>query len=95
MPQPDDYIWLQKIVEKIRSEHQVEPYEVEEVFEGRPRIFRGPKGHYAGEDVYYAMGQTMEGRYLFVIYIKKLDGRALILSARDMTARERRRFGRK
>lgn len=43
----------------------------------------------------YAMGQTVEGRYLFVIYIKKLDGRALILSARDMTARERRRFGRK
>jgi hypothetical protein len=93
--QSDDLIWLTDIVDKIRREHQVEPYEVEEVFAGQPRIFRGPKGHYPREDVYYALGSTDAGRYLFIVYIKKRDGRALILSARDMTAKERRRFGRK
>jgi len=61
MPQPDDYVWLQKIAEKIRSEHLVEPYEVEEVFEGRPRIFRGPKGHCVGEDVYIRHGSDGRG----------------------------------
>jgi uncharacterized DUF497 family protein len=95
MPQPDDFIWIPAIADKIWNNHRVEPEEVEEVFENRPRIFRGPKGHHAGEDVYYALGQTDEGRYLFVVYIKKQDGQALILSARDMTAKERRRFGRK
>ena len=95
MPQPDDFIWIPAIADKIWSKHRVEPEEVENLFENRPRIFRGPKGHYAGEDVYYALGQTDEDRYLFVVYIKKRDGRALILSARDMTTKERRRFGRK
>jgi len=95
MPHPDDFIWIPAIEDKIWNKHRVEPEEVEEVFENRPRIFRGPKGHYPGEDIYYALGQTDEGRYLFVVYIKKQDGQALILSARDMTAKERRRFGRK
>jgi uncharacterized DUF497 family protein len=95
MHQRDDFIWIPDIVDKIWNKHRVEPEEVEQVFENRPRIFRGPKGHYAGEDIYYALGQTDEGRYLFVVYIKKQQGQALILSARDMTAKERQRFGRK
>jgi len=92
--QPNDFIWLPDIVDRIRSKHQVEPHEVGEVFAGKPRIFRGPKGHYPREDVYYASGQTDAGRHLFVIYITKRDGRALILSPRDMTANERQRFSR-
>ena len=92
---PEDLIWLPDIVDKLIEKHQVEPYEVEETFVKRPRVFQGPKGHYPGEDVYYALGQTESGRYLFIVFIKKTDGRGLILSARDMTAKERRRFGRK
>jgi len=95
MTQPDDFLWIPAIATKIWDKHRVEPEEVEEVFENRPRIFCGPKGHRVGEDVYYALGRTGEGRYLFVVYIKKRDGRALILSARDMTAKERQRFGKK
>ena len=72
-----------------------EPYEVEEVFVQRPQVFRGPKGHYPGEDVYYALGRTEAGRYLFIVFIRKVDGQGLVLSARDMTAKERRRLGRK
>ena len=65
------------------------------MFNLRPRVFRGPRGHYPGENVYYALGRTEAGRYLFVVFIRKLDGRGLILSARDMTSKERRKFGRK
>lgn len=92
---PENLIWLPDIVDKLTAKHGVEPNEVEEVFTTRPRVFRGPKGHYPGEDVYYALGRTETGRYLFVVFIRKLDGRGLILSARDMTAKERRKFGRK
>ena len=93
--QPEDLIWLPDIVDKLIEKHGVEPYEVEEVFAGHPRVFRGPKGHYPGEDVYYALGQTEAGRYLFVVFIRKIDGRGLVLSARDMSAKEHRQFSRK
>jgi len=92
---PENLIWLPAIVEKLAEKHQVEPHEVEEIFAETPRIFRGPKGHYPHENVYYALGQTDGGRYLFVVFIRKIDGRILILSARDMTDRERRQVRRK
>lgn len=50
------------------------------------------KGYRQGEDVYSAMGQSARGRYLIVFFIHKKDARALILSARDMTPAERRRY---
>ena len=40
----------------------------------------------------YAYGQTDAGRYLFVVFIYKLNRRALILSARDMTDKERQLY---
>jgi uncharacterized DUF497 family protein len=38
------------------------------------------------------MGQAASGRYLIVFFIYKKDGRAIILSARDMTPAERKRY---
>ncbi len=90
-----DIIWLSEIVEKLRDKHSVEQAEVEQIFARNPRYFRGPKGKRRGENVYYAFGQTEAGRYLVVVYIKKQDGRVLILSARNMTEKERRRYQRK
>ena len=92
---PEDLIWLPDIVDKLIEKHQVETFEVEEVFASYPRVFRGPKGHYPGEDVYYALGRTDAGRYLFIVFIRMKNGQGLVLSARDMTARERRQFSRK
>ena len=40
-------------------------------------------------------GQTEAGRYLACYFVYKKDNRALILSARDMTDAERKRYGRK
>jgi uncharacterized DUF497 family protein len=44
--------------------------------------------------VYSAAGQTDAGRYLIVFFVHKMNGRALILSARDMARKERRTYGR-
>ncbi len=48
-----------------------------------------------GEDVYSAQGRTDAGRYLIVFFIYKPDHLALIVSARDMDAKERRRYERR
>ena len=52
------------------------------------------KGHFRGEDVYRAFGQTDAGRYLVVFFIYKTSREALILSARDMDDKERKSYAR-
>jgi len=89
------YIWREDIVDKLWWKHRVGIEEVEEVFENRPYVEKIAKGHYKGEDVYVAFGQTNAGRYLTIIYIHKLDQRVLINTARKMTDKERKRYGRK
>jgi uncharacterized protein len=53
------------------------------------------KGHVPGENMYAAMGQTEAGRYLIAFFIHKPDGRALILSARNMDNAEKKLYRRK
>lgn len=89
------YIWREEVVEKLWWKHQVTVEEIQEVFANRPRVERMEKGHRKGEDVYVAFGQTEAGRYLTIIFIHKLDHRALINTARDMTTKERKRYGKK
>ena len=82
----EDFDWKAIFAEKLMMKHGVATDEAEEVFFNRPRIRKVGKGRRAGEDVYRALGQTYDGRYLFVIFIyKPFDRAALIVSARDMT----------
>ncbi len=79
-------IWLRDVVDKLISKHQVE---------NNPRIRFVEKGEHTGEDVYLALGQTNEGRYLSVLFVYKQTHEALIISARDMAPKERRQYGKK
>ena len=91
------FIWLERVVEKIQVKHNVSPEEVEEVLLNkihRAKIMKMKKGHFRGEDVYRALGQTEAGRYLAVFFIHKLSDEALILSARNMDRKERRSYAR-
>lgn len=56
-------IWLRNIVDKLAVKHRVEPYEVEQALNEKPKIRFVEKGEYKGEDVYMALGQTNAGRY--------------------------------
>ena len=85
-------IWLRAVVDKLAYKHRLETPEVEEALSNRPKIRRLEKGKRPGEDVYMALGQTDAGRYLTVLFIHKLSHEALILSARDMAPKERRRY---
>ena len=61
-------IWLRDIVDKLIFKHNVETYEVEEVFENNCKFRFVEKGEQKGEDVYLALGRTDDGRYLSVIF---------------------------
>jgi hypothetical protein len=88
-------IWLRAVVDKLAYKHNVDTVEVEEALSNRPQIRRVEKGKRKGEDVYMALGQTDAGRYLSVLFILKADDEALVLSARNMAPKERKRYGQK
>jgi len=89
-------IWLDSVVEKIDSKHGVSREEVCQTLENPGAEFRFvEKGHRRGENVYAALGQTQAGRYLIVFFIHNPDHRTMILTARDMTVAERRRYEKK
>ena len=88
-------IWLEEIVEKLWRKHRVVEAEVEEVLQNRPKFRFVEKGHRTGEDVYAGLGRTEAGRLLIVFFVYKQDAHALIVSARDITPTERKRYERK
>ena len=91
----DDIIWFEAIVQKLAWKHSVLPIEVEEVLAGQRMIFKKESGRVEGEHPYNALGQTKNGRYLSVFFIKKLNSKVLIVTARDMNKSERKRYGKK
>jgi len=91
----DGFVWLEDIVEKLWQKHHVEENEVEEIFDNSPYFRFVENGHREGENVYAALGQTNGGRYLIVFFVLKQNRHALIVSARDMMASERRQYERR
>jgi len=85
-------IWLEEIVEKLEQKHFVSQYEVVELFSMSPHYRYVEKGHHANENVYSALGRTESGRYLIAFFVLKSNKKALVISARDMTVNERRRY---
>jgi hypothetical protein len=61
-----------------------------QVLYARPRlVLKGAEG------TEYAFGTTDEGRYLLIVLAESIDGRAYVVTARDMTNAERQVFRRK
>ncbi len=86
----DDIVWLPYFVDKLAWKHQVSTEEVGEVLLGaHPRYRKVQKGHVPGEHLYAAYGRTLAGRYLVVFFVYKLTREALIISAREMDAKEK------
>ena len=84
-----EFVWPQERIDHI-AEHGVTPEEVEEVCFGKPLVLRAKS---EGENpVYYILGQTAAGRYLFCVVIRFPEGISYPVSARPMTAKEKRRY---
>ena len=88
-------IWIEEIVDKLKWKHNINEYEVIELLENKPKFRFIEKGHRKKENVYAALGRTDAGRYLIVFFVYKKTKQALIVSARNMTKKERRKYGEK
>lgn len=88
-------IWLRKVVDKLWWKHEVTTDEVEEVFDNKPLYKFQEKGKIREEDIYSAYERTDAGRYLTVFFIYKFSCEALIVTARDMDRKERKRYVKK
>jgi uncharacterized DUF497 family protein len=71
------------------ARHGVDASEVEEVLRLGPYVRRGP------QDRYLAYGPTADGRFLFVVFVAKAGGSVRVITARDMTRRERAAYRRR
>jgi uncharacterized DUF497 family protein len=82
-------IWPRDRIEHI-GRHGVTPLEVEEVCFGTPFVQRTKS---QGENpVYYVLGETEAGRHLLCVVIQFPDARGYPVTAREMTAKEKRRY---
>jgi uncharacterized DUF497 family protein len=83
------FVWPKERIEHIAM-HGVTPEEVEEVCFGKSLVQRAKS---KGENpVYYVLGQTKAGRYLFCLLIRLPDGNGYPVTARVMTLKEKRRY---
>ena len=85
-----------EILEKLARKHSVSEQEARQVLLNNPCIRFAENGYVEGEDVYAAFGQTFGNRYLSVFFVYKPHNKtAVIISARDMSQKERKAYGRK
>jgi uncharacterized protein len=85
----ESIIWPEERIEHI-ARHGVTPEEVEDVCFGKSLVLRAKA---EGENpVYYVLGQSEAGRYLFCVVIQFPDGNGYPVTARDMTTKEKRRY---
>jgi uncharacterized DUF497 family protein len=84
-----EVLWPRERVDHI-AQHGVRPDEFEAVCFGSSLVLRakatGPN------PVYYVLGETEAGRALFCVVIEFPGGRGYPVTARDMTAKEKRRY---
>ena len=92
----DYIICSDEIEEKLAKKHRVTLREARQALLNNSRIRFAEKGYIKDEDVYAAFGQTFGGRYLSIFFVyKPANKSAIIISARDMSQKERKAYGRK
>ena len=74
--------WDERNVEHL-ADHGADPSEAEEV------LRRNPYKRKIQEEKWLAYGRTYDGRYLFVVFALKGKNRIRVITARDMTEREK------
>jgi uncharacterized DUF497 family protein len=89
----EGFEWDQHNIQKLWDRHRVMPFEAEEVFFSDPIFTADDAKHSGTEARYYVLGQTAAGRKLFVAFTLR-EKLARVISARDMSRRERVEFSR-
>jgi uncharacterized protein len=88
MGRPFSFDWDDRNAEHI-SRHDYVPDEVEEVFAGAFDLRKTRDGRYV------AAGPTLDGRMTIVVFERYHGSRIRVITAREMTSKERRRYRRR
>ena len=83
--------WDEGNLTKNWLKHDVTTEECEQVFFNTPLLLHFDKKHSQTEDRYYAYGRTDVSRKLLVVFTPR-GSLIRVISARDMTEAERRRY---
>jgi hypothetical protein len=86
------FIWDKGNLTKNWSSHKVLSSEAEEAFFNQPlKIFPDFKHTLSGEDRFQALGKTNQGRLMNIIFTVR-QNKFRVISARDMSKKERIRY---
>jgi uncharacterized DUF497 family protein len=78
--------------EKNRIKHGVSAGECEEVFFNQPLVVAADEGHSQREERFFALGHADGGRMLLVVFTIR-GALVRVISARDMSRKERKVYG--
>ena len=87
----DGFDWDEGNLLKNWERHRVSASECEQVFFNRPLVAGLDEKHSSREGRYYPLGVTDAARHLFVVFTVR-GTRIRVISARDMSRRERKLF---
>jgi len=86
--QIEELVWSRQILAKIARKHNLRRRDVEEaLYESEFPLHIRRLG-----SLYHAYGRSAAGRYLLVVFLPLGHGRVQIVTARDMTPKERRLY---
>lgn len=89
--QIEGFEWDRANFQKNWQRHRAAFYEGEEVFFHEAAILPDPC-HSVTEARYFALGRTIQGRWLTVVFTMRKN-RIRVISARDMSRKEKRDYG--
>lgn len=76
---------------KVLARHGVEPGECEQAFFVEPFFVETDSSHSAREPRWRALGQTLAGRKLHIVFTIRID-LIRVIAARDMSRKERKEY---
>ncbi|MBU0946416.1 MAG: BrnT family toxin [Proteobacteria bacterium] len=83
--------WDKGNIDKNWHKHQISPSECEQIFFNHPLVIQDDIKHSNTEKRFYALGKTDMKRFLFIAFTVR-NNFIRIISARDMSRKERRVF---
>ena len=91
LPEPLAFEWDEGNIKKNFVKHNVTNKEVEEAITNKPTFLFVDEGHTGKEKRYGLYGKTDNGRRLSIVFTIRRE-KVRIISARDMSRRERRAY---
>lgn len=82
----EDLIWTEDRIEHIISKHNIRPEEIMQTLYDDYYLQR------TRDNSYQLIGKTSGGRYLFVVLAPKGNGKYKVITSRDATQNEKRKY---